>query len=105
MNSPERQAVRDELARLKAEPKPVNKSAQDEWAFREFAVPFRTQMFEVQKRVFQQYWRSPVYLHSKLAIVTLVPLFIGFSFFKAGTSLQGLQNQCVVASWLALSSH
>ncbi|GAA6009123.1 uncharacterized protein JCM10292_005328 [Rhodotorula paludigena] len=92
-NSPERQAVRDELSRLEAEPKPVNKAAQDEWAFREFAVPFRTQMFEVQKRVFQQYWRSPVYLYSKLAIVTLVPLFIGFSFFKAGTSLQGLQNQ------------
>ncbi|GAA6042699.1 hypothetical protein JCM8097_003753 [Rhodosporidiobolus ruineniae] len=92
-NSPERLAVKDELAFLRSNPKSVDKSKQDKWAYKQFAVPFSTQMVEVQKRVFQQYWRTPVYIYSKTVLCTLVPLFIGFSFFQADTSLQGLQNQ------------
>ncbi|TNY20426.1 xenobiotic-transporting ATPase [Rhodotorula diobovata] len=93
LDSPERQAVKDELRQLAANPKPVDKSKQDKWAYKEFAVPLTMQFWEVQKRVFQQYWRSPVYIYSKATLCTLVALFIGFSFFDAGTSIQGLQNQ------------
>jgi ABC-type multidrug transport system permease subunit len=50
-------------------------------------------MWEVQKRVFQQYWRTPSYIYSKIALCLFSGLFIGFSFFKAPNSQQGLQNQ------------
>lgn len=61
--------------------------------YREFAAPFFTQLLETQKRVFQQYWRTPSYIYSKLGLVTASGLFIGFSFFRASNSQQGLQNQ------------
>ncbi|GAA5847250.1 hypothetical protein JCM9279_006157 [Rhodotorula babjevae] len=93
LESPEREAVKEELRQLAANPKVVDKSQQDKWAYTEFAVPLRSQFWEVQKRVFQQYWRTPVYIYSKATLCTLVALFIGFSFFNAGTSIQGLQNQ------------
>ncbi|GAA5895664.1 hypothetical protein JCM6882_000364 [Rhodosporidiobolus microsporus] len=92
-DSAELQDVKAELHELKGAPKPVDKSQQDKWAYKEFAVPLMTQFWEVQKRVFQQYWRSPVYIYSKTVLCTLVPLFIGFSFYGADTSIQGLTNQ------------
>ncbi|GEM11899.1 ATP-binding cassette, subfamily G (WHITE), member 2, PDR [Rhodotorula toruloides] len=92
LDSPERAKVKEELAYLKANPKSTEKT-DDKWASTEFAVPLATQFVEVQKRVFQQYWRSPVYIYSKTVLCTLVPLFISFSFYMAGTSIQGLQNQ------------
>ncbi|GAA5859087.1 hypothetical protein JCM8547_003998 [Rhodosporidiobolus lusitaniae] len=92
-NSKEKQAVKQELHQLKANPIPVDQSKQNKWAYKQFAVPLTTQYWEVQKRVFRQYWRSPVYIYSKATLCTLVPLFIGFSFFGADTSIQGLTNQ------------
>ncbi|OBT65135.1 hypothetical protein VE03_04737 [Pseudogymnoascus sp. 23342-1-I1] len=62
-------------------------------AFQEFAQPFSIQSWEVTKRVFQQTWRDPVYIYSKLALCLFSALFIGFSFFKAENSQTGLQNQ------------
>jgi len=58
-----------------------------------YAVGFSTQFVECFKRVWQQYWRSPTYIYSKLTMSILPTLFIGFSFFKADNSQQGLQNQ------------
>ncbi|KAF9690735.1 hypothetical protein EKO04_011273 [Ascochyta lentis] len=48
---------------------------------------------EVTLRVFQQYWRTPSYIYSKALLCILWAVFIGFSFFKAKNTLQGLQNQ------------
>ena len=62
-------------------------------AFHEFAQPFSVQSWEVTKRVFQQTWRDPVYIYSKLALCLFSALFIGFSFFKAPNTQTGLQNQ------------
>ena len=62
-------------------------------AFREFAAPFGEQLFETTKRVFEQYWRTPSYIYSKFALCFFSALFIGFSFFNAPNTLQGLQNQ------------
>ncbi|GAA5859124.1 hypothetical protein JCM8547_004012 [Rhodosporidiobolus lusitaniae] len=92
-NSKEKQAVKQELHELKANPIPIDQSKQDKWAYEEFAVPLTTQYWEVQKRVFRQYWREPDYIWSKIALCVLIPLFIGFSFYGADTSQQGLQNQ------------
>ncbi|WPH02729.1 Hypothetical protein R9X50_00559700 [Acrodontium crateriforme] len=57
----------------------------------EFAMPFAQQVREVTVRVFQQYWRMPSYIIAKFALSALSGLFIGFSFFNADSSLQGMQ--------------
>ncbi|KAL5319451.1 hypothetical protein ACEPPN_012505 [Leptodophora sp. 'Broadleaf-Isolate-01'] len=62
-------------------------------SFQEFAQPMSVQTWEVTKRVFQQTWRDPVYIYSKLALCLFSSLFIGFSFYKAPNSQTGLQNQ------------
>ncbi|GKZ71138.1 hypothetical protein AnigIFM60653_003613 [Aspergillus niger] len=93
--SPERQGVLDHLAELKStlSQKPVDTSKQDPGELNEFAAPFSVQLWECLIRVFSQYWRTPVYIYSKIALCVLTSLYIGFSFFKAKNSAQGLQNQ------------
>ncbi|KAF1982045.1 hypothetical protein K402DRAFT_341217 [Aulographum hederae CBS 113979] len=69
--SEERRAVKSELARMKEEflqrPISVNDPA-DVDSLLPFAAPFSTQFRTVLKRVFQQYWRTPSYLYSKIAL-------------------------------------
>ncbi|KAH8684346.1 putative ABC multidrug transporter [Tricladium varicosporioides] len=47
----------------------------------------------VQKRSFQFYWRSPVYIHGKVLLNVAAGLFLGFTFYKEKDSAQGLQNK------------
>ena len=91
-DSPERQEIKRQLADLKEElsSKPEDN---DPKSLREFAAPFNQQLATVTERVFAQYWRTPSYLYSKALLCTASGLFIGFSFWMAPTSLQGLQNQ------------
>lgn len=91
--SPEYQEVQTELERIKQDKQGAADIDEDPASYREFAAPFMVQLKEVLYRVFQQYWRTPVYIYSKAALCTLVALFIGFVFFKAPNSIQGLQNQ------------
>ncbi|KAJ9109697.1 ABC multidrug transporter afr2 [Naganishia cerealis] len=96
LESPEYEDVRAELAYLKQDlPNKVSTmdAAEDKISHREFAASFWVQMWEVLTRVFQQWWRTPSYIWSKTALCTFSGLFIGFSFFNAGTSIQSLQNQ------------
>ncbi|KAF2718209.1 ATP-binding cassette multidrug transporter [Polychaeton citri CBS 116435] len=72
--------------------KPSSK-ADDKLSYREFAATFPEQMREVLWRVFQQYWRTPSYIYSKFALCLLSSLFIGFIFYNAPLTHQGLQNQ------------
>ncbi|ODQ80831.1 hypothetical protein BABINDRAFT_161036 [Babjeviella inositovora NRRL Y-12698] len=58
-----------------------------------YAASLWQQYVCVTRRVFEQYWRLPMYIYSKLALAVFSSLFNGFSFFKANKSLQGLQNQ------------
>lgn len=58
----------------------------------EFAMPFTSQLYQVCLRVFQQYWRSPSYIWSKIILGVLSGLFIGFSFYDSDRSIQGIQN-------------
>ncbi|KAJ4861875.1 ABC-2 type transporter domain-containing protein [Trichoderma breve] len=93
-DSPEYQAVQNELENIKAERSQVESNvADDPTSYNEFAAPFMTQLKVNLHRVFQQYWRSPIYIYSKTVLCTLVALFIGFIFYKAPNSQQGLQNQ------------
>ena len=93
--SPELKAIHAELAQMKAERSVTvtDNISQDKEDFREFAASFPSQMWEVLRRIFTQYWRTPAYIYSKLVLCALTGLFIGFSFFRAPNTLQGLQNQ------------
>lgn len=95
-DSPEHQETRSELDRMERElptqvvDTPMSNLASSKW---DFAVPFKTQLYYVFIRVWQQYWRTPSYIYSKTILCLVASLFIGFSFYKAGTSLSGLQSQ------------
>ncbi|CAH0014693.1 unnamed protein product [Clonostachys rhizophaga] len=94
--SPEYTAVQTELESIKAERASevqAGQDVEDPGSYREFAAPFHEQLKQNLYRVFQQYWRSPIYIYSKTALCSLVALFIGFIFFRAPNSIQGLQNQ------------
>jgi ATP-binding cassette, subfamily G (WHITE), member 2, PDR len=90
-NSNEAKEVQAELSRIKSEM--GSKTAEDnERTHSEFAMPFTNQLWEVTVRVFQQYWRTPGYIYSKLLLGVMSALFIGFSFFHADATQQGLQD-------------
>ena len=90
--SPEKQNIRETLTKMKDDLKHQIVD-DDSTALREFAAPLSVQFFAVSKRVFEQYWRTPSYLYSKVLLCAGTALFIGFSFWDSPLSLQGLQNQ------------
>ncbi|KAH3918759.1 hypothetical protein HBI56_024090 [Parastagonospora nodorum] len=100
-NSPEYAEVKRHLAELKSERGQAQAlqrtmSAQkrdDAAAYREFAAPFGEQLMETTRRVFQQYWRSPTYIYSKILLCSSSALFIGFSLYAMPNTQQGLSNQ------------
>ena len=67
-DSEERRAVKAELARLKETLSQQPVSANDPEELRTFAASFGTQLWVVLIRIFQQYWRTPSYLYSKVAL-------------------------------------
>jgi ATP-binding cassette, subfamily G (WHITE), member 2, PDR len=87
--------VKEDLAELKSSLslKRTETNSEDTGAFHEYAAPFYVQLWECSVRVFAQYYRTPVYIWSKIALTVLSALYIGFSFFHAKKSIQGLQNQ------------
>lgn len=67
-DSPEYKEVHRELHRLKEELPQITEpsaSPNEKASYREFAAPFGLQLWEVTKRVFEQYWRTPSYIYSK----------------------------------------
>ncbi|KAA8648327.1 hypothetical protein EYZ11_005730 [Aspergillus tanneri] len=90
--SPERVQVRQELADMKAEllqRPPAPRTVE----YGEFAMPLWSQFLICLQRMLEQYWRSPSYIYSKATMCIIPPLFIGFTFWREPTSLQGMQNQ------------
>jgi ATP-binding cassette, subfamily G (WHITE), member 2, PDR len=69
--SPEYKETHRELERLKEthpqETGPAS-SPDDKGSYCEFAAPLMVQQYEVARRVFQQYWRTPSYIYSKTAL-------------------------------------
>lgn len=91
--SEEYAAVQAELQSLKDNATDQPPATEDGGSYREFAAPFHVQLVEVAHRVFSQYWRTPNYIYSKTALNVLVALFVGFVFYKAPNTMQGMQNQ------------
>ncbi|KAK7677291.1 ABC_PDR_domain2 protein [Cerrena zonata] len=91
-NSSEYKEVNNELDQMETDlPKRPHETTKEDT--KPFAASYVSQYLYVTKRVFEQYWRSPSYTWSKLAMSVFTGLFNGFTFFKADRSLQGLQNQ------------
>ncbi|KAF5591683.1 ABC-2 type transporter [Fusarium pseudocircinatum] len=93
--SPEYSAVKEELVRLRSKASistSLTQVAGVDSHEGEFTVSFSHQFREAVWRITKHFWRSPVYIWSKLSVTILFSLFIGFS-FRADNSLQGLQNQ------------
>lgn len=98
--SPEAVEVTAELERIRAAKSngstAVNSSRSDDSpsdSEREFAMPILSQLWWVTHRVFQQYWREPAYIGAKFMLGVTSALFIGFSYFLPGQSIQGIQNR------------
>ncbi|SPO04603.1 probable ABC1 transport protein [Cephalotrichum gorgonifer] len=68
-----------------------------------FAAPTRVQLAACTKRAFQQYWRTPSYIYSKMILSGGTSLIIGLSFQQAPLSMQGLQSQ-MFATFILLVS-
>ncbi|KAL2815809.1 ABC-2 type transporter-domain-containing protein [Aspergillus cavernicola] len=92
--SNEFQQVQAELNRIHKEKEDQTVSGEDDSAqsLSEFAMPFWFQLYQVTYRVFQQYWRMPSYVLAKWGLGIASGLFIGFSFYQAKSSLQGMQT-------------
>lgn len=98
MESPERSSKRDELDEMAAtvERTQTHTSVRTASGYSDtdqFAVGQWTQFQIVTKRLYQRFWRTPMYLWSKIFLCTASAIFIGFSFFKAPSDIQGLQNK------------
>ncbi|KAJ7170618.1 ABC-2 type transporter-domain-containing protein [Mycena crocata] len=93
MASEERTQIRAEFDQMAAELSQTEDNGESVAGFESFAMPLSAQLWECFKRVWLQYWRTPSYIYSKLALVFICSLFIGFTFYKADNDLQGLQNQ------------
>lgn len=94
LDSTERQGVETEIARIQSERQnQVDvEDANEGNSHDEFAMPFSQQLTSVTVRVFQQYWRMPSYLFSKLALGIVAGLFIGFSFYGGAGTIAGMRN-------------
>lgn len=90
--SDEAQGVSKEIENIAHEKENEQEHDDDASAHDEFAMPFTKQLYEVTYRVFQQYWRMPAYILAKFALSIAAGLFIGFSFWNADSSQQGMQN-------------
>jgi ATP-binding cassette subfamily G (WHITE) protein 2 (PDR) len=90
-NSNEAKEIQNHLAHIKEE-MGSQPSEENIGSHSEFAMPFTQQLVAVTSRVFQQYWRTPGYIYSKLLLGVASALFIGFSFFHADSSQQGVQD-------------
>ncbi|PWY81726.1 hypothetical protein BO94DRAFT_587429 [Aspergillus sclerotioniger CBS 115572] len=91
--SPEHTQVKEHLADLKSTLSTKPQDNSDPEALKEYAASFGLQLWECSLRVFAQYYRTPSYIWSKTALSVLTALYIGFSFFHASNSIQGMQNQ------------
>jgi ABC-type multidrug transport system permease subunit len=90
-NSEQAKDVQKELEHIKQE-MGSKQVEQNKGTHTEFAMPFTNQLYEVTVRVFQQYWRTPGYIYSKILLGVASALFIGFSFFHADATQQGIQD-------------
>jgi ABC-type multidrug transport system ATPase subunit len=83
--SPEYQKLLEELEGIRRENSPVlNTTLED--VHREFARPLWEQMYHVTRRAFQQYWRTPKYVLSKIGLGIASSLLVQTPRFGSSTA-------------------
>ncbi|KAJ5460445.1 ABC drug exporter AbcA [Penicillium daleae] len=94
-SGPEYRSVQSELDQLRVKNSGdlLTDSHENHALYNEFATPLWHQLLVVTKHAFQQTWRTPSYIYSKLLLCTTTSLFIGLVFLNSPLSIQGLQNQ------------
>lgn len=92
-NSAQNQKVLDEIEKIVKERSQIPISEDAAGKQTEFAAPVTTQIEMLTKRVFLQYWRDPSYYYGKIFISVILGIFNGFTFWKLGNTLSGLQDR------------
>jgi ATP-binding cassette subfamily G (WHITE) protein 2 (SNQ2) len=90
-SSKEASGVQDEIEKIHTEGR--NKPAVEATLRTAYPTTWPYQVKTVLTRNAQFFWRDPTYLFSKLALNTIGGLLIGFTFWKAPDTQQGLQNK------------
>ena len=93
--SPEAARVQDELEAIHTEGR--SKPAVQARLQGEYPTSWFYQMSLLLQRDAQAHWRDPVYLIAKVALNIAAALLIGFTFYKAKTTIQGTQNHLFVS--------
>ncbi|KAJ8508468.1 hypothetical protein ONZ45_g9277 [Pleurotus djamor] len=89
--SPEAQNLQVAIEEIHAEGK--RKGAVEATFRGKFSASWSYQFALLFKRDFLSHWRNPTYLMAKLILNICAGLFIGFTFFKAPDTQQGIQNK------------
>ncbi|KAI9043275.1 uncharacterized protein KD926_003805 [Aspergillus affinis] len=91
--SAEKQAVQQEITRVKADAERVPaKTTTGTLDDDDYASTYWQQLRLVTYRMFQDYWRDPTYLYSKLALCVGAAFFNGVSFWFLAKDVQGLTS-------------
>lgn len=109
--SAERRKIKESLLQRKVKLRASTIESSERISYAKNASSYAQQLYCVTRRNFQQDWRTPSYLHSKLFLAIgavsrqtscaavyesddgLQGLVNGFSFYMSANSLQGVQNQ------------
>ncbi|KAF9445670.1 pleiotropic drug resistance ABC transporter [Macrolepiota fuliginosa MF-IS2] len=91
LNSDERRRLDSDLEHIHTEGRKQPSVART--LYGSYATPWVFQTRMLLQRQYASYWRNPAYLMSKLALNTVGGLFIGFTFFKSGDSIQANQDK------------
>jgi ATP-binding cassette subfamily G (WHITE) protein 2 (SNQ2) len=98
-NSANAKEVDDELETLLQDGR--KRHAVDTAQHSEFSTSWLYQVKTLWEREAIRHWRDPTYLLAKLALNVVAALFVGFTFFKAKSSIQGTQNKIFVSCLLS----
>ncbi len=94
--SPEAARLQEDIERIHSEGRskpPVAARLQSE-----YPTSWMYQLGLLFRRDAQAHWRDPTYLIAKIALNAASGLLIGFTFFKAKTTIQGTQNHLFVSA-------
>lgn len=102
--SSEAKTVDEKIEALNSRAKSSNANINHSLPESEFAASFSQQLSIITYRLFQQYWRMPSYILAKMLLGGASGLFIGFTFYDANVTLQGMQN-VLFSLFMVGSSH
>ena len=92
--SEENTALMQEIANIKSTRSEVPAPPTD--SQHAFAAPTWQQTLLLTQRMFRSQWRDPSYVYGKLFASVIIGIFVGFTFWQLGTSVQDLQDRLFV---------